>query len=330
MADPQLRLIQVDDSLSRTAARAWQWIALRPGSEAALAAGIARVLVEERLLVAHGPIPSVSLVDASQQTGLELDAIRALARNIIARTPAVAIARDNEPGIAALNALLGAVGASGGIVRRLKGAKSYENANDEIPSARAVLIDSSVPWNFAPQTDAEVFRFAAWDDGSSKADWLLPAPGFLEELTDIPTAPTSGRETYAIATSLAKAAHKTENSAQFLADIDPSLLTAENIIHKRCADLFRSRAGSLHAQNVAPISGIASAKELEEQLRNGAVWVNDPDTETLRCELKQWPETETSTSRKWSASWLPCVMPALASKLYQESDLRELLQGRNA
>ena len=37
---------------------------------------------------------------------------------------------------------------------------------------------------------AEVFRFAAWDGGGSNADWLLPAPGFLEELTDVPTAPT--------------------------------------------------------------------------------------------------------------------------------------------
>ncbi len=75
---------------------------------------------------------------------------------------------------------------------------------DAVISARAVLVDSSVPWDFAPQTDAEVFRFAAWDGGSSKADWLLPAPGFLEELTDVPTAPTSAIETYAVAPSLVK------------------------------------------------------------------------------------------------------------------------------
>ena len=83
------------------------------------------------------------------------------------------------------------------------------SAEAVIPSARAVLIDSSVPWDFVPQTDAEVFRFAAWDGGSSKADWLLPAPGFLEELTDVPTAPTSAIETYAVAPESVKAPPQT-------------------------------------------------------------------------------------------------------------------------
>ena len=55
--DPRLRLIQVEASLSRTAARAWQWVPVHPGSEAALAAGLARVLLEERLVRAGGPMP---------------------------------------------------------------------------------------------------------------------------------------------------------------------------------------------------------------------------------------------------------------------------------
>ncbi len=42
--DPQLRVIQVEESLSRTAARAWQWVPVRAGSEDALAAGVARIL----------------------------------------------------------------------------------------------------------------------------------------------------------------------------------------------------------------------------------------------------------------------------------------------
>jgi hypothetical protein len=54
-----------------------------------------------------------------------------------------------------------------------------------------VLLDSSVPWDFAVPAGAEVFRFTAWD-GSSKADWLLPAPSFAEELSDVPTAPRYG------------------------------------------------------------------------------------------------------------------------------------------
>src|SRR5579863_6178106 len=51
-ADPQLRLIQVDSKLSRTAARAWQWISIPSGSEAALATGLAAALLEQKLVPA--------------------------------------------------------------------------------------------------------------------------------------------------------------------------------------------------------------------------------------------------------------------------------------
>ena len=208
-SDPQLRLIQVEGSLSRTAARAWQWIPVRVGSESALAAGLARVLIEERLVAARGPMSSLSVDEAADQIGLTSEAIRELARTIAARTPAVAIASDDNPAIAALNVVLGAVGTRGGIIRKSKKAQPCAAADAVISSARAVLLDSSVPWDFAPQTDAEVFRFAAWDGGTSdrgarRADWLLPAPGFLEELTDVPTAPTVSTETYAVTPALIK------------------------------------------------------------------------------------------------------------------------------
>src|SRR5579872_6357165 len=193
-AEPQLRIIQVESSLSRTAGRAYQWISIRSGSNGALASGVARVLLEERLVSAHGPIPDLSLSDAESQTGLDANAIRELARMIVAKPPVIIIANENNPAVAALNIVLGAVGSRGGIVRRSKTAKAYPSADAAIASARAVILDSSVPWNFVPQTDAEVFRFAAWNGSPTKTDWLLPAPGFLEELTDVPTAPTSDRK----------------------------------------------------------------------------------------------------------------------------------------
>ncbi len=80
MTDPELRLIQVEHGLSHTAARAWRWVAIREGSESALAAGIARILVEEGLVRAKGPLPSGTLADASAQAGISEDAIRELAR----------------------------------------------------------------------------------------------------------------------------------------------------------------------------------------------------------------------------------------------------------
>jgi len=330
MADPQLRLIQVGPEISRTSARAWKWIPVHPHGEAALAAGLARVLLEEHLVPARGPMPAITLADASVQSGVSPDAIRGLARTIIARPPVLAIANDDDPAIAALNIVLGAVGARGGIVRRSKAAKSYASADAVVSSARAVLIDASVPWDFVPQTDAEVFRFAAWDGGSGK--WLLPAPGFLEDLTDVPAAPASAIETYAIAPGLVKAPHETASAAQFLASVDPTLPTAEKIIHGRCEALFRARAGSLVAKETIPAAKIASPQKLEEELRNGAIWIGDPlRQEGFRCQLKEWPAAVSSRPpQTWSAAWPTVVLPPLASKLYRESSLRDEPLGRNA
>ena len=331
MTDPQLRLIQVEPSLSRTAARAWQWIPIGPDADAALAAGLARVLIEERLVPSRGPMPALTLSDAAAQTGLNADAIRDLARTIVARSPVVAIPNGDNPAIAALNVVLGAVGARGGIVRRSKTARAPAPADTIITNARTVLIDSSVPWDFVPQTDSEVFRFAAWDGGSGKADWLLPAPGFLEELTDVPTAPTSSVESYAVAAGLAKPTSETKSAAQFLANYDPTLIPVDKIVHTRCEDLFRKRIGTLHGKEVIPVKNLDSVQKLEEALWKGAVWVGDPSPQTgFRCELKEWPTVSSSRIEDQSTIWPAPVLPPLASKLYVESRLREANDRRKA
>ena len=289
-------------------------------------------------------MPPITLAEAANQTGLSAEAIRELARTMVAQPPAVAIAPDNNPAIAALNVVLGAVGTRGGIVRRSKHTEKekekYAAADVAIPAARAVLLDASVPWDFVPQTDAEIFRFAAWDGGSSKADWLLPAPGFLEDLTDVPTAPTSAVETYAVAPSLVKAPpevrrevqREVQSAAQFLASIDSTLTTPEKIIHARCADLFRGRSGTLHSQEVTPVAKLASVQKLEEELWKGAVWVGEaPHPDSLRCELKEWPSAVPSQHPEtWSSTWPAPVLPPLATKLYKESTLREAPEKRLA
>jgi len=248
----------------------------------------------------------------------------------------VVIANDDNPAIAALNVVLGAAGARGGIVRKSKHAESYTSAGTGINSARAVLIDATAAWDFTPSTNAEVFRFAAWDGGSGTADWLLPAPGFLEELTDVPTAPASAIATYAVAPGLLKARPEVRSAAQFLSGLDPDLVTVEKIIHTRCADLFRGRAGTLQGQGqgqeTTPVAKFASVEKLEGQLWKGAVWVDEPPRSAgFRCELKEWPATAASTqsSENWSNAWRAPVLPPLASKLYLKSSLREAPDRRN-
>ncbi|HKT87054.1 MAG TPA: hypothetical protein VJQ59_01370 [Candidatus Sulfotelmatobacter sp.] len=330
--DPQLRIIQIEPTLSRTAARAWKWMPIRDGSESALASGLARVLLEQNLVPAHGPIPAITIAETAIRTGLSEDAIRNLARTLVERRPTVAIAPNENPTVAALNIVLGSVGIRGGIIRRETTSHPYSSAHGVISNARAVLIDSSVPWDFVPQTDAEIFRFAAWNGGPTKADWLLPATGFLEELTDVPAAPALPIEAYSVAPALLKPTSEVKSAAHFLVGIDSSLTPTEKIIHDRCVDLFSKRAGTLHGQESIAISKIESIQKLKEQLWKGAVWVGEPSAPGgVKCELKEWPEETTSAAASgWSSSWDAPVLPPLASKLYIESSLREAPQRRNA
>lgn len=331
--NPDLRLIQIEPSISRTAARAWQWIQIRPNGESGLAAGVVRVLLEEHLVPSLGPMPRLSLAESTEQSGMNADAIRALARSMVAHAPVVAIANDDNPAIAALNVVLGSVGTPGGLIQKSKNARTFVSAEQPIPSSRVMLIDSSVPWDYVPQTDAEIYRFAAWDGGSSKADWLLPAPGPFEEFADVPTAPTSAMETYAIAPSLIKAIPEVQSAAEFLRGVDPSLATVEDVIHARCEDLFRQQAGAVRGRDEVQVAKIASVQKLEEQLRGGAVWVGVSHAQDgLRCKLTAWPEVprpEPRTLDVWT-SWPQPVLPALATKLYQESSLRERPERRIA
>jgi hypothetical protein len=329
-ADPQLRLIQIEPSLSRTAARAWRWIPVREASEAALAAGLARVLLEEHMVNAKGPMPQLSLAEAAAATGLSTEAIHDLAHTMLENRPVVVIAAGDNPAIAALNVLLGTVGAPGGIVRK-RGDVPVQIAAGSLPSSlRAVLVDSTVPWEFSIPTDAEVFRFAAWDGGGNKAGWLLPAPGFLEELTDVPTPPTFSRETYAVALNLVAPSTEVQSAAQFLLKINPTLPVVKKVIQARCEEIFRGRKGTVYGEHAVAVTKIDSAQHLEEQLRQGAVWVGDaPSSGKLQCDLKEWPaENRLARTINWATAWVPPVFPALGTKLYQESNLRELPAGR--
>jgi len=324
-SDPQLRLMQIEPTLSRTATGAWRWVPVCEGTEALLAASLAKVLIEEHLVSAAGPMPSASLLEAATQTGLTATAVRELAHTIVERRPTLVIGTGEDPAIAALNVLLGSVGAPGGILKKSDHPSSVPPASVAHASPRAVLIDSTVPWGYLPPSGAEVFRFAAWDGGGHRAEWLLPAPGFLEETDDIPTPPTSSVALYGIAPNLLTSQFQVRTAAEFLLQIDPTLPSIAQIIHGRCEEIFHARRGSVYAQKALPVTSFESAAKLEEVLRGGAVWLDDPTrTFALRCSLKEWPNGgRTRAADNWAESWAPPVMPTLAAKLYRESSLRE-------
>jgi len=145
------RFVQVDTRFSRTAARAQEWVGIRPGTYGALALGIAYVLIKEQLFDAGFVADHVSgfedqveaggtvregyrsLVlrhyrteEASAITGVPVERIVLLAKNFAEQRPAVAVCgadvlRDSDGLLGALavhslNVLMGNINRAGGVL----------------------------------------------------------------------------------------------------------------------------------------------------------------------------------------------------------------------
>jgi anaerobic selenocysteine-containing dehydrogenase len=132
------KFVQVESRVSQTGANADEWVAAHPGMEGLLALGIAHVILKEKLghaetAVAAGAridgwregLPAYSPEAIAWKTGVPPETITRLAREMAARSPAVAmvggapLAQTNglftALAVNALNALLGSVGKPGGL-----------------------------------------------------------------------------------------------------------------------------------------------------------------------------------------------------------------------
>ncbi|MFQ5460837.1 MAG: molybdopterin-dependent oxidoreductase, partial [Anaerolineae bacterium] len=146
------QLIQVEPRLSVTAAKADEWVPIRPGTDAALALGLAYILIKEELydtdFVAKHTfgfeswtdksgrrreglkeyiLAKYAPTDVSHITGVSVSTIVRLARLLFQLRPSVAIAERGAVShtgglytrlaIHSLNALLGSIDTPGGVVR---------------------------------------------------------------------------------------------------------------------------------------------------------------------------------------------------------------------
>jgi menaquinone reductase, molybdopterin-binding-like subunit len=145
-AGQRLRIIQIETRQSRTALFANHWLPIKPGTESALALGLANVIVREKLF--DEPALQRNAIDFKQgdnrsyldligqfqpervaeTTGINQETIVATAREAAQRGPAIALGGGDPGGgplgeaeeiaIAGLNLLLGNLGKPGGIVGR--------------------------------------------------------------------------------------------------------------------------------------------------------------------------------------------------------------------
>lgn len=151
------KLVQVEPRMSQTGASADEWIPARPGTEGAVALGLAHVILSEKLrsvqaagyagaLIAgwQGGLPDYSPAAVEKQTGVPAAQVTRLAREFAAHSPALALiggaplARSNALASAlavnALNALAGSVGEPGGITFTPDSTMGLADENAAAPS----------------------------------------------------------------------------------------------------------------------------------------------------------------------------------------------------
>ncbi len=134
------KIVTVDPRLSVTASKSDEWVPIRPGTDGALALGMAVVLVrnglhDKRFVEAHtagfdawkkNVLDEVSLDFVAKETGVPADTIERLGREFAERRPSFAVGGGgagrhanglyNLMAIHCLNALVGAIDSPGGVI----------------------------------------------------------------------------------------------------------------------------------------------------------------------------------------------------------------------
>jgi anaerobic selenocysteine-containing dehydrogenase len=228
--------VQVEARMSQTGANADQWVPAKPGSEGALALGIAHVIIREKLRPSlatgragaliegwAGGLPAHTPEEVEKVTGVAAGRIERLAREFAGQTPSVAMIGGaplaqsnglfNALAVNALNELVGSVGQPGGVffTPQLSDVGAAFPGPDRLAALLAsppqlLLIDGANPVFASPPAwkVREVFAKVPFivsvghflDETSNLADLILPDSSFLEQWTD--AAPESGAMTAAL------------------------------------------------------------------------------------------------------------------------------------
>ena len=268
--------VQVESRMSLTGASADEWVPVRPGTEGALALGLAHVILANKLRPADAGRAgaaidgwSAGLADyapakVEQITGVAAKKIERLARTLAEQQPSVALvggpplAHTNglftALAVNALNGVLGSVGQPGGIFftpGTLQSAVRNLQSQD-LASARVLLLAGANPvfdapkaWKVREALAAIPFiaSFGSFvDDTSAHADLLLPDHSFLESWVD--SAPESGsmEAVTTVAGPVMKPLYQTRATADVLIEVAGKLKTPVALPWKTAEEVAKSVA----------------------------------------------------------------------------------------
>lgn len=310
-------LIQADPDASLTASRADTWLCCRPGTEAALALGLAHVLVHEAGFAAppewHDALAEHDPDRVGATTDLAPAAIRAAARELAGRRPALAVGggnpaagplgREEEQAIWLLNLVLQSVGGQGPVTLQPDLAAQFGEpvvataALGDVPdgSLALLLVDGSLP--AAPVSHALLRRklrpdgllvgLSAYAGGpTALADVILPAAAPGEWLDDVPAPALAPRASWSWAAPIAAPPAWAFHPAELLDRLAAAAGTAGVGGSDRHRLLLANRAAAVHAgargtvfdaarDTQVEVTTLISGDGLAELLQRGGCWTAD-------------------------------------------------------
>jgi len=281
-----VRLIQVEPLRTATAAIADRWLPLLPGTEAALALGIAHVLIDEhrvdeqvRTRIAdfddYAALVARFTPDAvSRATRIPATEIVRTAHEIAEHRPALVIAGE-EPGggsygrvaeaaIAGLNLLLEAP-EDGCIVRRdpLPSPVESETVDptdlDQLADRSiAVLIidasegDAAIPWSAIEsklvRDHPVVVALTPFFNGlATHASYVVPTPVFLETTHEVTSPFDAAASSLGIAAPLVTPRLRTHDPLELLAALGAATLSSDDLLNQRLEKIFTAGKGTITA-----------------------------------------------------------------------------------
>ncbi|HWQ52690.1 MAG TPA: molybdopterin dinucleotide binding domain-containing protein [Bryobacteraceae bacterium] len=351
---PKFHLVQIEARQSRTASMADTWLPAKPGTEAALALGLAHLLGSQD---AGRFTPEY----VERITGVPAAQVRQVARRMKDAGPAVVIGggdpagpfnREEEQAIAGLNLLAGAMGRT--IVPRAEvpvpagfDKLAAETALDDVPDGgiRLLIIDEAasgnpVPWSYLKRKLAPGAMVAAaacsLDGYASHADYVLPAPVYMETAQDVPAACDSPAATFSMAPGLLAPPEETIEPADFVLRVAGEGGTLAELLKARVEAIHKTRRGSVvtYADGTAtPLAEMASADDLAKAFKAGARWT-DAGTSSEAPGIAFAAVDAAAIERRAASAQFPLALvpfgwrgaagpvSPIFSKLYQESRVR--------
>ncbi|HLY16352.1 MAG TPA: hypothetical protein VKR61_03975 [Bryobacteraceae bacterium] len=311
------QLIQAEAAYSRTASLADVWVPLPPGGEETFAAAVARALQGD---------------DADAQAAH-------VARILLHNQPAIAI--GGGAAAARINQILGSVGRPGGFLPRRDFMPATNIAALPDHSIRVLLIEEpaandSLPWDVVARKLAQnpmVVALTPWLDGCAQhADYVIPAPVYLESLDEAPTPEGCTVAGFSLSPALLPTPPKLMAPAEFILRLahDPSAYS--EILKQRVAAIKKEARGTIFTYADAKstrVADFASADDLWKAMLGGAAWFDDPirSSRTESLPRAGWSNPPAVPSPEYplvliSADSPPPHGSPLMSKLYRESGLR--------